>query len=208
LEDVLPEDILQNLLRHLPGYHLNFERRKVSTPIVFLDDLTDDMRRTLNRGSDWRWVDPVDEYLLEHMMELAMFGGKPMIGLTDIFYAMLEVLDVPLETQIYALADFPDYFTMLMKMFDEANAYEAQDFDRLRVLLEAQPENPYTLYRRDEHLQRSHAYAEEIARLLREAEEPTTFFIMLDIGHIIGGDLGRMFVILEEMGFKIESLWN
>jgi hypothetical protein len=45
--------------------------------------------------------------------------------------------------------------------------------------------------------------------LLRETEEPTTFFITVGLWHIIGGEGGgQILVRLAEEGFEITPLWE
>ena len=55
---------------------------------------------------------------------------------------------------------------------------------------------------------RSTLFAEEIIRLLQETEEPTTFFITVGIGHMIGDDYGNVFNVLENHGFDIVRLYR
>jgi len=56
---------------------------------------------------------------------------------------------------------------------------------------------------------RSNYYARRIAGLLREAAEPTTFFVTVGASHIIRTSNYQYNIVnfLEEMGFEVEALF-
>jgi uncharacterized protein YbaP (TraB family) len=208
LEDILPRDVFENFYANLETFAaigLTYEIVQGVTPVTLMATLESIMLSLL--GLDL--VASVDSYIAG----FAEMNNRPIIGLNCIISEFEIVFDVPLEIQAYALADFPDFETMLAG-FDEMGKialYETQNFDGIRELLSAMAyhaDNPHAeLMRHNLMYVRDNIFAAEIARLLRETEEPTTFFITMGIAHILRG-YGYVFDFLEEKGFEFTPLWD
>ena len=210
LEDILPEDVFENFITNLETYAalgLTYELVENVTPVALLIGLETVIYTLL--GVD------VEASVDAYIAEFAEANNKPVIGLNSILSEFDIVFNIPIEIQAYALVDFPDFATMLAAHDDLGliELYATQNIDGIREMLmsiaAATEGNPYSdllgynlMYLRD------NIFAEEIARLLQETEEPTTFFITMGIAHIIGGGYGIVFDLLEEMGFELTSLWN
>ncbi|MCL2191362.1 MAG: TraB/GumN family protein [Treponema sp.] len=155
---------------------------------------------------------------------VAMAAGKPVIGLNDIFREVDLLLGVPMEIQA-TMFDSPadweevdwttaDWDAIVQYVVDMGlvEAYETGDAAMLRNAMgSALSENPTPFEEHFHHTNfhvRCHIFAGEIARLLRETEEPTTFFVTVGAAHIIGGEFGKVLALLKEMGFDVVPLWN
>jgi hypothetical protein len=97
--------------------------------------------------------------------------------------------------------------------------YESNDIPALieafsRTLsVEATINSPYGIYMREIISNyRSTYYANAIAWLLRETEEPTTFFAAVGISHVIRSAGGEEFTDIVEqlglLGFDVVPLWQ
>ncbi|MCL2856019.1 MAG: TraB/GumN family protein [Defluviitaleaceae bacterium] len=152
----------------------------------------------------------VDVYVLDIAQEL----GRPIIGLNPLDHEMRLLYAAPLDVQIAAIDGLTDRDTMIEAALDLGlvEAYAGQDMDALLAMLRSYYEyqlDAYSRYMIDVILiQRSIEFAEEIHRLLAETDEPTTFFVTMGIGHMLGDDHGNVFVVLEEMGHTITPLWQ
>ena len=155
---------------------------------------------------------------------IAMAAGKPVIGLNDIFHEVDLLFGVPMEIQV-TMFDTPadweevdwaaaDWETIVQYIVDMGlvEAYEAGNVAMLQSAMGSSVSEVPTPF--EEHFHhtnfhvRCHIFADEIARLLRETEEPTTFFVTVGAAHIIGGDFGKVLTLLEDMGFSVVPLWN
>ncbi|MCL1878632.1 MAG: TraB/GumN family protein [Defluviitaleaceae bacterium] len=213
LEDILPSDVLENFIEVFETYEiigLTFDNISNLTPVAIMTSLESIMVMLL--GVDLGVT--IDSYIANFAEE----NDLPIIGLNDILNEMEIVFDIPLEIQALALVDFPDFFTML-DSFGEAGIveiYVEQDIERLRELFRAmrdvQQGNEYAeLMAHNMFYVRSNLFADEIARLLVETDEPTTFFVTVGMGHIIGCDGsggGMVLQRLRDMDFDVTSLWE
>ncbi|MCL2387591.1 MAG: TraB/GumN family protein [Defluviitaleaceae bacterium] len=210
LEDILPEDVFENFYTNFQTFAhlgLTYEAVKNISPITLMVTLDFVMVNLL--GADLSLS--VDEYVVN----FAEAAEKPIIGLNSILGELTIVHDIPLEIQGYALVNFPTFEQMLQTARDVgmADAYESQDIDGIRRLFidmaALGDDNPYhELFFHNLLYVRCHIFADEIARLLQETEEPTTFFVTIGLGHIIGGGGGIVLYLLEDMGFDPIPLWN
>jgi len=154
---------------------------------------------------------------------IALYNGRPVIGLNDIFREFDLLLDVPMDVQL-TMFDSPtdweevdwaaDWEAMVQAVVDMGlvEAYEAGDAAMLhRALASSMSDEPSLFEQHFHHTNfhvRCHIFADEIARLLRETVDPTTFFVTVGAAHIIGGDFGKVLTLLEGMGFEVTPLWN
>ena len=158
-------------------------------------------------------MDSVDGYIFQ----FALDNNKPFFGFETIEGQANLLFGVPLELQAYALYGFNDFETALYEMSSEddillISAYENNDFDTLRRLLSEDSESDENAFTEHFHYvmlnYRCHIYAEGIADLLRNTEEPTTFFFTFGAAHIIGQGGGMVLELLYDMGFTIDPLWK
>jgi len=209
MADVLPEDILANFQHYLPSFGVAFENVEMLTPAAYARILT-------NGLLPLTWALELEYSVDFYVLNFALENNKPTFGLEDNFESISRMLDIPMEIQAYALYGFTHMATAL----DEAvyssmgmiEAYKNQDRDALLAILDIEHDgydNPFT--RHNNHINfhvRCHIYADGIAALLQETQEPTTFFVTIGLAHIIGGDFGKVLYLLEDKGFEVEALWQ
>lgn len=161
----------------------------------------------------------VDDYV----NAFALANDRPVIGLNDIFRELDLVFNIPMDIQV-TMFDSPadwddvdwaaDWDEMIQSVVDMGlvEAYEAGDIAMLRDAMSSSlSDDPTPFEEYFHHVNfhtRCHIFADEIARLLRETAEPTTFFVTIGVAHIIGGDFGKVLTLLEGQGFDVVPLWR
>jgi len=207
LADVLPPETYAHLLEVLETFPLvNYSDIAMFQPMVAATMIT---ALEVFPLMDISEIYSVDTYV----MSIAQRLDRPIIGLNPLAHEMSMLYGAPMDVQIAAIHDLTDRNTMIETARDLGlvEAYTAQDMDALLALLRPEDanDNAFAQYMIDIILiQRSVEFAEEIHRLLTETDEPTTFFVTMGIGHMIGDDHGNVFVVLEEMGYEVNSLWK
>jgi len=201
LEDVLSPRGFENLMEMLETYpNVTYEDIYFLTPIAALEIITADFDEYVNIYFDYS----VDMYTIN----FAIAHNKPVIGLNDVFYEVELLFYRPLESQLELFDNVQDRDTALNEYIEGINAlteaYETQDAERIRrILMDAFQDIGDIDY--DVFLYRTDIYGNEILRLLRETEEPTTFFVTVGAGHIL---YGHLFSVLETNGLEIVELWR
>ena len=207
MADILPDDILENFIGQLELFGIDFDTISILTPSMFVSMFTLELME--------EFVDMERDYSVDYYVaNFARANNRPIIGLNTVLSELEFQLNIPLEIQPYALVDFD--IMAIIESFDEIDlidAYEVQDIELLREIMSVSfyegLDNPFVLHTIDVNFnQRCNIFANEIARLLQETEEPTTFFVTIGLGHIIGSPLGHVLQLLEGMGFEVESLWQ
>ncbi|MCL2619728.1 MAG: TraB/GumN family protein, partial [Defluviitaleaceae bacterium] len=207
LADVLPPETHAHLLDVLETFTLvNYEDIAMFQPMVAATMITALEIFPLMDISEIYSVDT-------HIMSIAQGLDRTIIGLNPLAHETSVLYRAPMDVQIAAINDLADRDTMIEAARDLGlvEAYTAQDIDALFALLRPEDAhgNAFAQYMVDVILiQRSVEFAEEIHRLLVETDEPTTFFVTMGIGHMIGDDHGNVFIVLEEMGYEVNSLWK
>ncbi|MCL2223507.1 MAG: TraB/GumN family protein [Defluviitaleaceae bacterium] len=151
----------------------------------------------------------VDTYIFD----FAEANNRQIAGLNTVLRELELGLDMPDDVAISAFEEFPDFAqfkedTLNMNMVE---AYEAQDAEWLyretiRPLVEEAANSLYGQFMYETTiLARCAIFAAEIERLLRETQEPTTFFITMGALHVL---YGHIFDSLENSGFEVVSLWD
>ncbi|MCL2837975.1 MAG: TraB/GumN family protein [Oscillospiraceae bacterium] len=213
LEDILPEDVFENFITNFESFSaigLQYEYIATLRPIALTAAL--EMIMLALTGTE---IGIGDHMVDGYIAEFARANDRPIMGFENIVDQAYLLFDVPMELQVYALVDFPDFETMLSYFEGEyglAEAYERQDIDALRAILESgwssygDPLMQHMHYIHWDY--RDRIYANGIAELLRNTEEPTTFFFTFGISHIMGGNTGIVLYLLEDMGFDVVPLWK
>ena len=148
----------------------------------------------------------VDTYVLE----AAQRKGAPILGLNHIVQEFEHMFSMSQEANLESLANFPTLEKGIQDAQFLFDAYTNQDIAALTELFVSEGEMTAGEAWMYETLmvQRSIEFAQEIQRLLIETETPTTFFITMGIGHMVGDTYANVFVYLQNQGFEIERLYN
>ena len=147
----------------------------------------------------------VDSYIFAFAME----RGAEIIGLNDMHSEMSAALGLPDNVQIAIAESTLDRATSIeaARELQMAEMYEAQDLAGLLQLRRAlgEAEDAFSAHMLTYMVHaRCRIFAAEIARLLRQARAPTTFFITMGILHILGGDQDtNVLGLLREKGFAV-----
>ncbi|MDR0271982.1 MAG: TraB/GumN family protein [Clostridiales bacterium] len=208
LQDILPRDIYENFVENFKTYSvlgITYDIVADLKPITIILLMDTIMEPFLDTESELSVDGYVADFAREH--------DKPIVGLNEVLRELEIIYDMPLETQALMLADFPNFRTMLNSYTDSwlPEAYATQNIAEIaEVLIAADAmaeDDPVSeMYNNNLMYVRDNIFAEEIARLLVETEEPTTFFVTIGLAHIIDG-YGIVIDLLDEMGFEIISLW-
>lgn len=213
LSDLLPSETVELMIQQLadlPGVYdaeLFFSNLEEFTPVVVAEYI---LLNFIMPHIEIERVYSVDYYVLD----FATSNNRPIIGLNDIFVEHELLYNVPIDVQITmfdedGFGDFQAIIDDLMGTdgFDDiVRGYETNDLELFRGDSLVQ----HSLY--DEHRDnvywniRCNIFADEIARLLQETEEPTTFFVTIGAGHVAGP--GKVLQLLEDMGFDLVPLWQ
>ncbi|MCL1843069.1 MAG: TraB/GumN family protein [Defluviitaleaceae bacterium] len=207
LQDILSPESFYNLLVNLETFpRITYWDIMYLTPI-FANTLLDELV--------WSLSDLDIEYSVDfHVLDFASENEKPVIALNDIMTELSLMLDVPLHLQAEIFDDFPDwvtYFDYSIRMLEYlTEAYKNQDADALRYLVfdmaqEYHADSAFVQHDHERFVHRTGLYGYEILRLLRETEEPTTFFVTIGAAHLL---YGHAFGILEANGITVEELWR
>jgi len=159
-----------------------------------------------------------DEYSVDsYVLAFALENDMPVGGLNPLTREMELLFGAPHEVQIASIMSMQSRDTMMEEMLDYqydfslVQAYIEQDMDTLLYILRLieDYDDAFAMHMLEVVLiERSIDFAKEIDRLLRETTTPTTFFVTMGIGHMLGDDHGNVFVVLEEMGHNITPLWR
>jgi len=159
----------------------------------------------------------IDMYVYNRALELE----RPVIGLTDFNDHITFVSGMPDEYQFATARYFSDFETMMEEIEELAYVYEIQDIETLTQMVAGDLSEAYEAYAAGEisagglslarywHYTvgnyRSAFFARQIADLLTQTQEPTTFFVTVGIAHLTR-EL-NVFYTLREMGFEVVGLY-
>ena len=199
----------------------NFSARvnpMLTNPVHLIDRLELDLLYDLSEMDEALWIS-VDTYIANVANEL----GLKIIGLESLQHFMDILYDLPYEARNARVMSFPPQEEMIKTyntpptLDDLADYYRNNDFDMLNNMFLATEgidiDCQYITYLREVILNgRSIVYANEIMRLLRETEEPTTFFVAVGLSHIIRSGAGEEFTdIVQQLrlaGFTVTPIWQ
>ena len=160
-------------------------------------------------------------------MAKALELERPIIALESMEQQLDILYNIPLDATLDLIMSIPlltmeEWVEIVIDsveagMDDLADAYEINDI-ALLIQLVTEPllqdiDSAFIAYQIERlYNWRSTYYANEIARLLQETEEPTTFFVAVGISHIVRSIGSEEFTDivqqLELMGFEVEALWD
>jgi len=210
----LPPDVYKIFMANLRTFPVNTDAVQVFRPTTISEViLYQIIAPSLGLSSDHS----IDMYVFNRAEEL----GRPVIGLTDFNDHIAFVSGMPDEYQIATARYFSDFDTMMEETEELAYVYEIQDIETLRDMVRLGLADAYEAYAAGEisagglglarywhHTvgnYRSAFFAQQIADLLTQTEEPTTFFVTVGIAHLTREV--NVFDTLREMGFEVEGLY-
>jgi len=224
LREFLPPDVYEPFIANLSTYRsFDYASMRTLTPMTLSALIAMEIFEEMGLAPEHS----VDSHVLRFALErrapaaermrydelrqaiAAHAGGAPVIGLNSLESEMALAFDLPDEAQI-ALAQITLSRAEGLATAQElrmAEMYEAQDMDgflELRLAM-AGADDAFSRHTLQSLIHgRCRIFAAEIARLLRETEAPTTFFVTMGLLHIIGGDADtNVLGLLREAGFEV-----
>lgn len=229
LADVLPADIHESLVEHIESFGRTYEDVSRMNPIALAVELQVEVMAEIfaDAGIYYDGQLGVDGYILDFAMrhDVPIIGLEPVLqqmrigfapneeilnragfdgSLADLMYDAFiefisrdELLEILKEEEVVIYTDYlhNDLETMIqgMKVTDEELENEFMRY-MVEVLMNF----------------RSTYYAERIAELLRDTEEPTTFFVAVGISHVIrtGDHLTNIVEQLALLGITAEPIFE
>ena len=218
--EFLPENAYTHLVALLPEWNMDYAAVNTMNPVFFVFNWSLGMILELaDPAIDFGFS--VDTYIAESAQML----GLPVRGLESIEQQMDILYNPPFEVMLAMIMDFasPEVLIAYLDESDEMSIdemvrlYEYNDFqpmiDSWAIVLGPESDDIFVTYTREVTSNwRSTYYANEIARLLRETEDPTTFFVAVGLSHIIRHKAGEGFTdIVQQLeldGFTVVPLWR
>ena len=218
--EFLPEDAYSHLVALLPEWGMVYEAVNTMNPAL----LAYSWSLGLTMGLADAAIDlefSVDSYIAEAALSL----GLPVIGLENIEQQMEIGFNPPMDVMVAMVMNLSSPLAMMAEIIesdellvdDLARLYENNDFqamiDSWARVMDPEYDHIFVTYMREVISNwRSTYFANEIARLLRETAEPTTFFVAVGLSHIIRSSAGEGFTdIVQQLtlqGFAAEPLWR
>jgi len=220
--DFLPQEAYDHLVEVIVAYGIPYEEVRYINPHFLVFSVTMDLVQSLAEDLAMGGLEEgisVDGYV----MNIATERGRPVIGLETAEQQMNILYMPPLDVMVDHIMSFLPPEEMLAAIQDSpepsldelADAYEQNDLAELADMfartmsleavaeIEGEAGSLWLTYMRETVMNwRSTYYAIEIARLLQETEEPTTFFVVVGASHIIRSMGGEEFTdIVEQLGF-------
>ena len=229
LADVLPEDVYEGIVEHIESFGRSYADIYQMNPIALGMELIAEVQAELfaEKGIYYDEQVGVDGYILDFAVRHEM----PIIGLEPILQ-QLRIGFAP-DEEILTLANFDgnledimyDVFTaftsreeLLEELREEGTViYADYLYNDLETLIQGMEvtdedlENEFTRYMIEVLMNfRSTYYAERIAELLQDTDEPTTFFVAVGISHVIreGEHLTNIVEQLELRGITAEPIFE
>jgi len=227
LAELLPEEVYNDLVYHLPSYGVNYEDVYRQNPVALVMALQTDVTMELLNEAGVSALNSVDFYVLSVALEreASIIGLEPMMQQLRIAFApddeVLELAGFDAftveEIMQDALVGFGSREALIEAMGDEMNLSEYYATNNLvRINELSQPtaetmENAYGRYMIDVLMNfRSTYYANEIARLLQDTEEPTIFFVTVGLSHVMreGEHLTNIVEQLDLLGIEAVPIFE
>ena len=226
LVDVMPANAHDNLVRYIETYELTYEDVYQMNPVALSMTINTTAIMEFLAEFGIRSDISVDSYIFDFAQQRMrpIIGLEPMLQQMRIAFAPdQEILDQAgftgtLEEIFYdALVDFMPHDELLAYLYDNMELhydYLDNDIEGVIASMEVSSEeleNTYMRYMVEVVMNfRSTYYANSIASLLRETEEPTTFFAAVGLSHVIreGDHLTNIVEQLELLGITAEPIWQ
>jgi hypothetical protein len=216
--DLLPEDHYSHMVEMMDAWGVSYNDVNTMNPAYFVWQLTMSIAISLS-SLDVSIEASVDNYIAS----IAVQRGLPVIGLEPIEQQLDIVYNPPLEVLLAMIMHLhpPDVMVEAflesgeLTLDEMAYFYAANDFapinDSFAIIVDF--DCPYLIYMREVVMDwRSAFYANEIKRLLRETEGPTTFFAAVGLSHVIRSGAHELFTdIIEQLtlaGFHPVPIWK
>ena len=206
LSEFLEEEAFAQMMEAVETYGVSYQAIRQFTPWVvnvFLAEIAyDRVGVTSAYGIDF------------YVLGFAQAHHLPILYLNSLEQEMDMVFNLTDEMQHYAALSIESLDVAIQQVERLVTAYETQDIEGLTTLVRessmtGETPNPLEEYLIDVIvIHRSILFAQEMIRLLEQTEEPTTFFVTMGIGHLIGDDHGNVFNYLLDAGFEVTTLWR
>jgi len=214
LEYFLPEDVYSIFMENL------------NTFPIFIDAVRPLRPTTISELILYEVVAPSLGMSSEHSIDMYVFNRaqsleRPVIGLTDFNDHIAFVTGMPDEYQIATARYFTDFETTLEELQELAHIYATQNIVALAHMATTDLQEAHEAYEAGElsagglalarhwHYNvgnyRSDFFARQIADLLTQTQEPTTFFVTVGIAHLTREV--NVFYVLEQLGFDVQRMW-
>ena len=220
--DFLPQDAYEHFIEVMAEWGIDYnEETRYINPEFLILALRIDTALSLAESGFEIGAMSVDSYV----MGIALERGLPIIGLEDVRQQLEILYHPPIEVVVHNIMNFlpPEDLAEEIINSDEpsldelAGYYETNNLSGLSSAFsrpfDPENENVSQRYAREMVFNwRSTYYANRIAEMLQETEEPTTFFVAVGISHIIRSMAGEDFTDIVEqlrlMGFEVVPLFT
>ena len=206
LSEFLEEDVFNQMMEAVETYGVSYSSIRQFTPWVIGVFLAEIAYHRVGITSTYG----IDFYV----MGFAQAHGLPILYLNPIEHEMNLAFNLTDEMQHYAALGIESLEVTIEYVEMLVHAYETQDIEQITAMVRegmvsGETPNPLEEYLIDVIIiQRSIEFAQEIIRLLEQTEEPTTFFVTMGIGHMVGDDYGNVFNYLLDAGFEVVPMWR
>ena len=212
----LPDEAYNHLVAMMTAWGTNYEMINTWHPTFLISsfELQKAIVLEANHAAGTGASITLDTSIDAHIKNIATERGVPNLGLERAQQQLEMLYAPPLEVVVAQVMAFGTPEETIEKMnylgtlSDMARWYETNNFQAFqdqftRAIQDETTERPDITYFRETLANyRSTYYARQIADLLRETEEPTTFFVAVGISHIVRARNG-----VEEVTDIIEQLY-
>jgi len=206
LSEFLEEDVFIQMMEAVETYGVSYSSIRQFTPWVvgvFLAEIA------------YHRVGITSTYGIDfYVMGFARTHGLPILYLNPLEHEMNLAFNLTDEMQHYAALSIESLDVAIGYVEMLVHAYETQDIEQITAmvredLISGEVPNPLEEYLINVVIiQRSIEFAREMIRLLEQTEEPTTFFVTMGIGHMVGDDYGNVFNYLLDAGFEVVPMYR
>jgi len=224
--DILPREAYEHLVYVVETYGESYEYMRNINPAVIVSTITLQLAESL--VDNFEIGATIDDLSVDgYVQGVALELGRPIIGLESVEQQMNIAFNLPADALVDLIMNFFPMEEMMeylenseeMSLGEMVYLYETNNLTALAdgfaliTSVEATIDSPYGIYMREIVMNyRSTYYANVIAGLLRETEEPTTFFVAVGLSHVIRARGGEEFTDiveqLELLGFEAVPLYR
>lgn len=227
--EFLPEEAYDHIVAMAEAWEMNYEDVNTLNPAFLAFSL--EMQLALQMAENIEIGNTVGDISVDgYVLERAVERGLPVLSLETIEQQAQILYNPPFEVIVArAMGLLPpeEMMEAIQNSYEPslgelADMYESNDVTALAesninviclAAEEAADGNLWLIYMRETVMNgRSAYYADGIARLLQETEEPTTFFVVVGVSHLIRSLAGEEFTDivaqLKLMSFDTVPLWQ